>query len=135
MPEIKICIGTKEGKTYQKVLTEQQAKSFMGMNVGETVKGEVIDVPIYEFTITGGSDYCGFPMRRGILGVRKRITILKGVGFRGLEKGIKKRKTVCGHKINETIVQINLKVSKEGTKPLPEGLGIKEKLKEEKKEQ
>ena len=135
MPEIKICIGTKEGKTYQKVLTEQQAKSFMGMNVGETVKGEVIDVPIYEFTITGGSDYCGFPMRRGILGVRKRITILKGVGFRGLEKGIKKRKTVCGHKINETIVQINLKVSKEGTKPLPEGLGIQEKLKEEKKEQ
>src|SRR3989338_8923489 len=98
MPEIKICIGTKEGKTYQKVLTEQQAKSFMGMNVGETVKGEVIDVPIYEFTITGGSDYCGFPMRRGILGVRKRITILKGVGFRGLEKVIKKRKTVCGLK-------------------------------------
>ena len=29
----------------------------------------------YEFLITGGTDYCGFPMRRGILGIRKKITI------------------------------------------------------------
>ena len=128
MAEIKLCIGTKEGKTLQKTITEQQAKPFMGLNIGESVKGEVFDAPEYEFLITGGSDYCGFPMRRGILGVRKRITILGGVGFSGLEKGIKKRKTVCGHKINEHVAQINLKVAKEGTKPLSEALGIPEKV-------
>lgn len=135
MPELKLCIGTKEGKTYQKAIPEQQAKAFQGLNIGETVKGEAIDAPEYEFLITGGSDYCGFPMRRGILGIRKKITILGGVGFRGLEKGIKKRKTVCGHKINEHIAQVNLKVCKDGSKPLPELLGIQEKPKEpEKKE-
>ncbi len=134
MAEVKLCIGTKEGKTCQKAITEQQAKSFNGLNIGENVKGEIFDATGYEFVITGGSDYCGFPMRRGILGARKRITILGGVGFSGLEKGIKKRKTVCGHKINENIVQINLKVAKEGSKPLADALGIQEKPKEEKKE-
>jgi small subunit ribosomal protein S6e len=74
----------------------------------------------YEFLITGGSDYCGFPMRRGILGARKKITLLGGVGFAGDAKGIKRRKTVCGHKIHDRISQINLKVLKQGSKPLAE---------------
>ena len=86
--------------------------------------------------MTGGTDYCGFPMRRGILGVRKKITIYPGVGFRGGLKGMKKRKTVCGHKINESITAINLKVTKEGAKKLSEMFGKKEEGKEEpKKEQ
>ncbi|HIH10633.1 TPA: hypothetical protein HA241_00405, partial [Candidatus Woesearchaeota archaeon] len=34
-----------------------------------------------------------------------------------------RRKTVCGHKINEKIVQINLKVTKEGSKKLAAVLG------------
>jgi small subunit ribosomal protein S6e len=132
MPEMKICIGSNDGKTYQKSITEQQAKSFYGLNIGENVKGEVIDLHGYELLITGGSDYCGFPMRKGILGIRKRISILKGVGFRGFEKGVKKRKTVCGHKITEQIVQVNLKISKEGNKPLSE-LFIEQKAESDKK--
>lgn len=133
MPEMKICIGSNDGKTYQKSITEQQAKSFYGLNIGENVKGEVIDLHGYELLITGGSDYCGFPMRKGILGIRKRITILKGVGFRGFEKGVKKRKTVCGHKITEQIVQINLKISKEGNKPLSELFVTQQKAESDKK--
>lgn len=126
MPEIKLCIWTKTGKSFQKSISEQEAKSFYGLNIGESIKGDIFGLAGYEFIITGGSDYCGFPMRRGILGIRKHITILKGVGFRGLEKGIKKRKTVCGHKINEHIVQINLMASKEGDMPLAELLGTQE---------
>ena len=132
MPEMKICIGSNDGKTYQKSITEQQAKSFYGLNIGENVKGEVIDLHGYELLVTGGSDYCGFPMRKGILGIRKRISILKGVGFRGFEKGVKNRKTVCGHKITEQIVQVNLKISKEGNKPLSE-LFIEQKAESDKK--
>ncbi len=133
MAEVKLCIGTKDGKTFQKIITDQQAKSFIGLNIGENIKGDIIDAQGYEFIITGGSDYCGFPMRRGILGVRKKISILKSIGFRGAEKGIRRRKTVCGHKITDTIVQINLKATKDGSKPLNEVLGIQEKPKEEKK--
>lgn len=90
----------------------------------------------YELQITGGSDYCGFPMRKGILGQRKKITILGGIGFKGAGKGIKRRKTVCGHKIHERISQINLKVTKPGTKKLAEIFGQekKEEPAKEKKE-
>ena len=86
--------------------------------------------------ITGGTDYCGFPMRHGILGVRKRIVMYKGTGFKGGLKGMKKRKTVCGHKINDKISAVNLKVLKEGSKKLSElfSRGKEEKAKDTKLE-
>ena len=123
---------------------EAVAKPFLGLNIGEKVKGEVFDLTGYEFEITGGSDKAGFPMRHGIQGVRKKITSLGGVGFREkARKGMYRRKTVCGHKINTDIVQINLKVTKEGSKKLaavfgkeeakPETAEAKPEAKEEKK--
>jgi len=124
----------KTGKCYKKEVKDQQASPFMGLKISESVKGDTFDMPGYEFVLTGGSDYCGFPMRRGILGVRKKISLLGGVGFKGAEKGIKRRKTVCGHKINDKIVQVNLKVTKEGSKKLADIFGAKEEGKEAKEE-
>ena len=121
MASFKLCISDPEsGKTYQKEVKDAQARPFMGLNIGEPVKGDAFELSGYEFQVTGGSDYCGFPMRRGILGARKRITIGGGIGFRGADKGIKKRKTVVGHKIHDKISQINLKVTKAGAKKLVE---------------
>ena len=136
MVSFKLCISDPSGKTFQKEVKDAQAMAFVGLNIGENVKGELIDAAGYEFQITGGSDYCGFPMRSGILGLRKKITIYGGTGFRGDSKGIKKRKTVCGHKIHDKISQINLKVAKTGAKKLHEALGVPEKTEkaEEKKE-
>ena len=135
MPSFKLTIADpKTGKCYQKEVKEQQASPFIGLKIGESMKGDVFDMPGYEFLITGGSDYCGFPMRRGILGIRKKVSLLGGVGFRRAAKGMRRRKTVCGHKINENIVQINLKVAKEGSKKLTDVFGAKEEApKEEKK--
>ena len=132
MAEFKLCISDpKSGKTYQKEVKDNEAAAFVGKNLGEQIKGEVFDLTGYEFLITGGSDKSGIPMRKGIMGLRKRLTLLGGVGLRkGLEKGIKKKKTVCGHKINPNISQINLKVAKEGSKTLDSIFG-----KEEKQEQ
>src|SRR3989344_3841891 len=136
MADFKLCISEpKTGRTYQKEAKDNDAQPFIGMKIGETLKGELIGLTGYELLITGGSDYCGFPMRSGILGIRKKITLLGGVGFRSGIKGMKKRKTVCGHKINEDIVQINLKVTKEGSKKLADALGIKEEEKKEAKEE
>src|SRR3990167_2444931 len=120
MVSFKLCISDPSGKTFQREVKDNLARPFIGLNIGETVKGDSIEISGYEFQITGGSDYCGFPMRRGILGLRKNITIYGGVGFRGDAKGIKRRKTVCGHKIHEKISQINLKVVKHGKKKLSE---------------
>ena len=145
MASFKLCISDPStGKTFQKEVKDNLAQPFIGLNIGETIKGNAFEMNDYEFLITGGSDYCGFPMRKGILGLRKSITIYGGVGFRGDAKGIKRRKTVCGHKIHERISQINLKVIKQGSKKLTEIFAVaeepgkevkaKEKKKEEKKE-
>ena len=134
MASFKLCISDpSSGKTYQKEVKDAQAKAFIGLNIGESIKGDGIEIPGYEFKITGGSDYCGFPMRGGILGLRKKISIYGGVGFRGDSKGIKKRKTVCGHKIHDKISQINLTVISQGQKKLNEVFGVpEEKTKEQK---
>ena len=137
MASFKLTIADpKTGNTYQKEVKEQAAQGVIGLNIGENVKGDSFDMQGYEMQITGGSDYCGFPMRKGILGLRKKITLLGGVGFgaRGTEKGIRRRKTVCGHKIHEKIVQINLKITKEGSKKIWDIFGKKEEKKEEAKE-
>src|SRR3990167_2113987 len=124
MASFKLCISDPAtGKTFQKEIKDDLARPFIGLNLGETVKGDSFEVPGFEFQITGGSDYCGFPMRRGILGTRKKMTILGGTGFRGAGKGIKRSKTVCGHKIHDKISQINLKVTKSGAKKLAEIFG------------
>ncbi|MBI2558383.1 30S ribosomal protein S6e [Candidatus Woesearchaeota archaeon] len=135
MASFKLCISDpSSGRTFQKEVKDSLARHFIGLNIGESVKGDSIEISGYEFQITGGSDYCGFPMRKGILGLRKKITLYGGVGFKGDAKGIKRRKTVCGHKIHEKISQINLKVTKPGAKKLAEIFGVPE-TKEEKKEE
>ena len=133
MVSFKLCISDPaSGRTYQKEIKDAMCKPLMGLNIGGPVKGENFELPGYEFQVTGGSDYCGFPMRKGILGARKKLVIYGGVGFKGDSKGIKMKKTVCGHKVHDKISQINLKVTKQGNQKLDEVFPSKPK--EEKKE-
>ena len=133
MASFKLCISDpSSGRSFQKEVKDNMARPFIGLNIGESIQGDNFELNGYEFQITGGSDFCGFPMRRGILGARKKITLYGGVGFKGDEKGIKRRKTVCGHKIHDKISQVNLKVTKQGPKKLNEIFGVPEK--EESKE-
>lgn len=128
MASFKLCISDPStGKTFQKEVKDSAASPFIGLNIGENIKGDSFEMNGYEFLITGGSDYCGFPMRKGILGLRKSLTVYGGVGFRGAAKGIKRRKTVCGHKIHERISQVNLKVIRQGQKKLAEIFGKEDK--------
>ena len=84
MASYKLCIADpKKGKSYQKEVKDAEAAPFVGMKIDEIVKGDLIGMHGFEFKITGGSDKCGFPMRHGILGIRKRINIYGGVGFKG----------------------------------------------------
>ena len=134
MAEFKLVIGDpKSKKCYQREVKEDLAKPFLGMKIGDKVRGEAFDLTGYEFEVTGGSDYCGFPMRKDLPGQgRKKILAVKGVGMKPLKKkvrkgkvyqkynGAKQRKMVCGNTIHEKIHQINLKVLKEGKTPLAE---------------
>lgn len=115
---------------------EAEAESLIGMKLGETIKGEDVSPELagYEFVITGASDKSGFPALAGVEGPGiKRALLTKGKGMRAKKKGLRLRKSIRGNAISADIAQINLKVSKEGKKPLAEIFGKEEKPKEEAK--
>ena len=122
--EFKVVLGTKDGKSYQKEVKEAAAEVLNNKRIGDTVSGEELGFPGYEFLITGGSDLCGFPMRKGIQYPRKKIMTGKSIGYSGLDRNKKKQKgllkkiTVCGERISKLTHQVNLKVVKEGPQPL-----------------
>jgi len=132
MVGIKVVIAdSKTGKCIQKELSEDNSSAFYGKKIGDTIRGEMIDLTGYEFKISGGSDYCGFPMREDIPGIgRRKILIVEGKGAHPFKYKIRKtkpfqfhpgsrqRKTICGNTIHEKIMQVNLTILKHGTTPL-----------------
>ena len=132
MVEYKLVLGTKEGKTFQRVVKDSEAEAVHGKHIGDTVSGDAMGLTGYEFVITGGSDKCGFPMRKGIQEPRKMILMGEGVGFCGKkrrfrkktyrknQKGLIQRRTVCGDRVTKIIHQVNMKVTKVGSQPLGE---------------
>lgn len=109
---LKIIIGHK-GKA--KTIELSDRKKVSGLKLGDTFKGELVELPGYEFTITGGADSSGFPMRWDVDGSQKRkILAVQGVGLKKKAKGIKQKKTVSGNTIGARTSMINVKVSKAG---------------------
>ncbi|MGM5482467.1 MAG: 30S ribosomal protein S6e [Nanobdellota archaeon] len=132
MVEYKLVLNEpKTAKSYKKEIKDNEAESFIGKRIGETVKGDNLGFPGYEFLITGGSDKSGFPMRWDVdSSSKKKILAVKGVGIKNKRKGMKVRKTVAGNTIGDETVQINLKVTKAGK----DKLGEEESAEGEKKE-
>ncbi|MFT7616149.1 MAG: small subunit ribosomal protein S6e [Candidatus Woesearchaeota archaeon] len=119
MVKCKIVLGDKSGKTKQIEIEGDNANVFVGKKIGDSVKGESVDMPGYEFLITGGSDSAGFGMRRDVdMTGKRKILITKGTGLRKNREGRRVRKTVAGNTIGEDVSQVNLKVTKTGTTPL-----------------
>jgi len=125
MSETSIVVANpKEKKVYNKKIENP----FIGKKIGDQVSGNSIGLTNYELKITGGSDFVGFPMRPEIQGsMRKRLFVKK-------KENLKFLKTFVGNQITEQTSQINLKVLKEGSKPIVELWNVQEKPKEEKKE-
>lgn len=127
----KFNIGTKSGKTFK---LETEAQGLVDKSVKSVVKGEEIspDLLGYEFEIAGASDSSGFTLMEDVEGVGLKKIILgygKGMHKRARREGKKKRpnfrpdglrlrKTVRGKLISNAVVQINLKILKEGSKKL-----------------
>ncbi len=114
--EIKVNIGDpKSGRTFQRTISEDDSKTFFGKRIGDTIKGELINAAGYEFKIMGGSDYCGFPMRRDVDGtLRKRILLASGIGLRTQRQGCRVRKTVAANTVFARTAQLNVRVTKHG---------------------
>lgn len=129
----KINIGTKEGKTYK---FETESEELVGKALGDKVQGKEISPNFegYEFEIKGTSDKSGFTSMKDVEGIGLKKVLLnygKGMHKRSKREGKKKRsnptpgglrlrKTVRGKIISPAIIQINLKLIKEGSKKLSE---------------
>lgn len=136
MVEFRVVVNdTKNGKSYQVQVTGHHANSLIGKKIGDEVDGIFISLPGYKLNITGGTDKDGFPMRKDLPGMaRRKLLLSKGKCFKPKEGGMRKKKSVRGNTINQDIVQINMKVIKEGSKPIESLLKTEEKSKEEKSE-
>jgi small subunit ribosomal protein S6e len=129
----KINIGTKEGKTYK---FETESESLVGKSLGDKINGKDVskDFEGYEFEIKGTSDQSGFTSMKEVEGIGlKKILLTYGKAMHKRSKregkkkrsnstpgGLRLRKTVRGKIISPAIVQINLKLIKEGSKKLKE---------------
>jgi len=127
----KINIGTKEGKTYK---IEIESEELVGKSLGDKILGKEISPNFegYEFEIKGTSDKSGFTSMKDVEGIGLKKVLLnygKAMHKRSKREGKKKRsnptpgglrlrKTVRGKVISPAIVQINLKLIKEGSKKL-----------------
>lgn len=112
---LKVVIGIKSGKTFQKELSGEEAEALYGRVLGEEINGELLGLSGAKLLITGGSDASGFPMRKDLPGtVKKKIFTNKSIGFRGKLRGkrfggLKIKKTMAGNTIFEKTHQLNLK--------------------------
>ncbi len=129
----KINISEKSGKTYH---LESDSEELMGKELHSKIHGRDLsaDLSGYEFEITGASDNSGFTAMEKVEGIGLKKLLLtygKGMHKRPRKEGKKKvsnpkprglrlRKTVRGRVISPAIVQINLKILKEGNKKLSE---------------
>jgi small subunit ribosomal protein S6e len=114
---IKLVMGTKSGKTFQKELSSTEAESLYGRVLGEELNGEMFGYSGVKFTISGGSDSQGFPMRKDLTGTKRRsLLIAKSTGFKGKLRGqkfggLRIKKTISGNTIHVKTHQLNLKVT------------------------
>lgn len=121
----------KTGKTYHFELSDESTKEkFFGKKIGDRFDGDLLDSKFsgYEFEITGLSDKQGFPALPSLKGTaRTKILLSYGIGMRQKRpKGLRKKKTVRHNTIAADIVQINIKVIKQGDKDLDEIFGKKQ---------
>ena len=129
----KINIAEKNGKTFH---LESDSEEFVGKELHNKIEGKDIsgDLSGYEFEITGASDNAGFTSLESVEGTSlKKVLLTYGKAMHRrprregkkkvsnfTPKGLRLRKTVRGKVISPDIVQINLKIVKEGNKKLSE---------------
>lgn len=137
MVEFKVVVNdVKGGKSHQVQISGHHANSLIGKKIGDEVDGIFISLPGYKLSITGGTDKNGFPMRNDLPGtIRRRLLLSKSKGFHPKENGLRHKKSIRGNTVNQDLVQINMKVTKYGSKPVNELIKPEPGEQQEKKEE
>ncbi len=118
MAKFKAVISDPEtGKSSVIELEGARAVPLIGRKIGDVLDGAVVGLAGHKVLITGGTDRSGFPMRPDLHGgVKARVLLSGGIGYRAKEKGVRRRKTVRGNTITEETAQINMKIIEKPSK-------------------
>jgi len=99
------------GTTKKVEIDEDRMRVLIGRRIGEIIDGAVAGMPGYKLQLTGGCDKDGFPMRPDIHGgVKVRILLSDGPGYRPRRKGERRKKTVRGNTVTPETTFLNLKI-------------------------
>lgn len=138
--DIKLVIGdSKTKRSFKSEIKSPDADQLIGKKIGDVFRGELINLPGFEFQITGGSDKAGFPMHPDLESPGRTRLILTGnkPGYRAEKKfkGKRVRKLVHGRVVAVDVTQINCKITKWGEADLMKHFNVqpKELKKEEAK--
>lgn len=103
------------GRTTQLEVDGQDANRFLGRELGDEVDAGAIGLDGATVQLTGGSDQAGRPLRGDVEGDALTELLSKGgVGYRPRRDGERRRVTVRGREISDTVAQINAKVTDAG---------------------
>ncbi|MFX0113218.1 MAG: S6e family ribosomal protein [Candidatus Hodarchaeota archaeon] len=126
MPKFQLNLAAPSRSQTFKVQIEEddpRGNALIGKKIGEAIPGDALGFEGYEFELRGGSDADGFPMVPSVGGgVRRKILTAGGVGYRTQRKGLRKRRRVRGNTVTPDCYQLNLKITKSGSRPIEEFL-------------
>jgi small subunit ribosomal protein S6e len=124
-----LIISDPETGTSQKVeLEDARMAPIMGRRIGEIIDGTVADLAGHKIQLTGGTDKDGIPMRPDVHGgVKARVVLSGGVGYKPKKKGERKRVVVRGNTVSADTTFLNFKIVEK-----PKGKKKAKKVEEEK---
>lgn len=118
---MKLVISEKTGKAHQFEVPKDKESALIGRKIGDALDGGAFGAAGYTFTITGGSDLAGFPMRSDVSGPRRtEVLLASGPGYRQEKAGERQKRLVRGNLISDEVMQVNCIVATAGAKPLAE---------------
>jgi small subunit ribosomal protein S6e len=123
-----LIISDPETGTSQKVeLEDARMAPLVGRRIGEVIDGNVADLAGHKIQLTGGTDKDGIPMRPDVHGgVKARVVLSGGVGYKPKKKGERKRVVVRGNTVSADTTFLNFKIVEK-----PKGRKKKAKAEEE----
>jgi small subunit ribosomal protein S6e len=107
-----LIIADPEKGTNEKVeLEDARMAPLVGRRIGEVIDGTVANLAGYRIQLTGGTDKDGIPMRPDVHGgVKARVVLSGGVGFKPRNKGERKRVVVRGNTVTTETTFLNFKI-------------------------
>jgi small subunit ribosomal protein S6e len=106
------------GKAQKVEIEDARMTSLIGRRIGEVMDGTVANIPGKRIQLMGGIDKDGIPMRPDVHGgVKTRIILSGGVGYKPSHKGQRRRKVIRGNTVTAETIFLNFKLVKAPEKP------------------